>query len=324
MRRALNRPRRAAASLEAKIAASLRCRPELPDLRPRGRCDQPLVLPVLVLPNDRPLRLPPLLRARSRHRRVPQESEAHDANHYIDHHAYGNEPESRFLTRPEWLLQLIATPRAVDDRSVDFEEPLPTWSFGRWTRRCGTRGRCQLGLSPKAADAAACAAQAEARRRGGARQRVLAPRRAVWQSSPRCVRRRPLPTMTDSANCEAVSRSNQDDEWFELEHDEILAVAIGCAPPAFMTARCGRARRAAVRQPLLRPRGVRQQAPQLPRAVAQGLGLAHGMAGGGHLWENFVLTPADKRFLDRLLHVANGWPASASTTRRRAPPRSRS
>ena len=77
---------------------------------------------------------------------------------------YSNEPESRFLTRSEWLLQLLATPRAVDDRSVDFEEPLLNLVIRALDDALRhAEGRGQLGLFAEGRGPAARAAQAEAR-----------------------------------------------------------------------------------------------------------------------------------------------------------------
>ena len=236
---------------------------------------------------------------------------------YIDHHAYSNEPESRFLTRSEWLLQLIATPRAVDDRSVDFEEPLLNLVIRALDEALRhAEGHSQLGLFPEGRGT-----QLRVRRK---RKRDDEEEHANVCLLPVAPSGAILPavraaaflftTMTDSIEyCDAVSRSNQDDEWFELEHDEILAVAIRLlrAPdaPAFRDDEVWACAACCLFANLyfdLEEYGNKRR--NCRELLRKALGWPHGMAGGGHLWENFVLTPADKRLLDRLLHVANGWP----------------
>ena len=266
---------------------------------------------------------------------------------YIDRHMYSNdyckEPESRFLTRSEWLLQLIATPRAVDDRSVDFEEPLLYLVIRALEDALRhAEGRGQLGLF------------AEGR---GTQLRVRRKRKRDDEEEHANVCLLPvapsgaiLPavraaaflftTMTDSwEHCDAVCRSDKDDEWFELDHDEILAVAIRLlrAPdaPAFRDdevwacAACclfanlyfdleslhGNRRRNCremLRKALGWPRSpytrfAEHEAPIGSTHVA-GAWQAPMEARARAEFDSYVLTPADRRLLDRLFHVANGWP----------------
>ena len=149
-----------------------------------------LVLPVLVLPDDRSLRLPPVLRVGRRHRRVPQEPEAPaTSTFYIDRsdysNDYSNEPESRFSAIGVAAAAALATPRAVDDRSVDFEEPLLNLVIRALDDALRhMRGRSQLGLFAGAAGPSyVCGASGNATTRRSTPTCAYSPSRRLARSS---------------------------------------------------------------------------------------------------------------------------------------------